>query len=54
MKQNVSVNKFLFRCEECNLILSAEFEEEEDLKDVREDQIVLDCECGGKAHYLMD
>lgn len=45
---------FLFRCVECKLILSAEFEEPEDLEDVRNDKLYLECLCGDKCWLLRD
>jgi hypothetical protein len=46
--------KFLFRCKECQMIISVDLEEEEDLKDVHEDKLVLSCPCGGKSYVLRD
>jgi len=46
--------KFLFKCDECAMILSVEFEEEEDLKKVQEDKMVLECPCGGRCLILRD
>lgn len=46
--------KFLFRCEKCDLILSVEIEEEEDLHKVEEKKLVLECPCGGICRVLMD
>lgn len=49
-----SVRKFLYKCEECHMILSAEFEEEEEIIKVQEDLVVLECPCGGKSKILRD
>ena len=46
--------KFLFKCEDCQLILSVDFEDPEDLEDVQEDKIVLECPCDGKCKVLRD
>lgn len=46
--------KFLFRCEDCLMVLSVEFEEEEDLKKVQEDKMVLECPCNGACKVLRD
>lgn len=46
--------KFLFKCDECSTILSVEFEEEEDLENIQEDKIVLECPCGGHSRVLRD
>lgn len=46
--------KFLFRCEECETILSIEFEDEEDIKKVQQDKVLLECPCGGNCKILRD
>lgn len=46
--------KFLFQCQTCKLILSLELEDEEDILRVREDEMNLDCPCGGKCLPLRD
>jgi RNase P subunit RPR2 len=46
--------KFLFRCEECKTILSVEFDDEEDIKNVEEDKVVLECPCGAHCRLLRD
>lgn len=46
--------KFLFRCNECEMILSIEFDNEEDLEKVVEDEIILDCPCGSQCFVLRD
>ena len=48
------VHKFLFKCEDCAMIVSIELEEEEDLERVHEDKFVLECPCGGKSRVLRD
>lgn len=44
--------KFLFKCTECEMIISVEFESPEDLEDVQEDKMTLECPCAGKCHVL--
>lgn len=46
--------KFLFKCEDCELILSVDFENEQDLLDVQDDKVVLECPCGSKCFVLRD
>jgi hypothetical protein len=46
--------KFLFRCEDCGLIVSVDFEEEKDLQDLQDNKIVLECPCEGKCKVLRD
>jgi len=51
---NDTKRKFLFKCEECAMILSVEFEEPEDLKNVQDDKVELECPCGGLCKVLRD
>jgi hypothetical protein len=44
--------KFLFRCGDCAMILSVEFEEPEDLENIQEDKIFLECPCEGQCAVL--
>lgn len=46
--------KFLFKCESCQMILSVEFDEEEDLERAQEDKIILECPCEGRCVILRD
>jgi hypothetical protein len=46
--------KFLFRCNDCQMIVSIELEGEEDLIKVNEDKFFLECPCGGKSCVLRD
>jgi len=46
--------KFLFKCEECEVILSVEFDDEDDIKKVQEDKVDLECPCGGYCKVLRD
>lgn len=46
--------KFLFRCEDCGLVVAVDFEEEKDLQDLQDNKIVLECPCQGKCKVLRD
>lgn len=46
--------KFTFRCNDCKLLLSSEFEDEKDIEDIKDDLLWLECPCGGKAMLLRD
>jgi hypothetical protein len=46
--------KFLFKCEDCQMIVSVDLEEEEDLKRLHEDIFFLECPCGGRSCVLRD
>ena len=46
--------KFLFKCDDCELLLSVEFEEEEDLEKVQDNKMILECPCGGHCNVLRD
>lgn len=46
--------KFLFKCKECNLIVSISLDDEVDIEKVREDETELECPCGGKCVALRD
>jgi hypothetical protein len=48
------IHKFLFKCDDCDMIVSIELEDEEDLIKVNEDLFVLECPCGSKSHVLRD
>ncbi len=48
------VHKFLFKCEDCAMIVSVELEEEDELEQVNENKLVLECPCGGKSKVLRD
>lgn len=48
------LQKFLFKCKECSMIVCVELEDEEDLEKVVEDKLVLECPCGGKSYVLRD
>lgn len=42
---------FLFRCEDCAMILSVELEDE-DIEKVRENKLELECPCGSSCKIL--
>ena len=46
--------KFLFKCQDCQMILSVDFEEEEDLQKINDNQMILECPCGGHCLVLRD
>lgn len=50
-KQN---RTFLFKCSSCEKILSIEFEEKEDLTKAVNEEIILECGCGGDCKVLLD
>ncbi len=47
-------HEFLFKCEDCETILSIKLEDEEDLKKVQENKMILECVCGSKCFVLRD
>lgn len=51
---SVTKRKFLFKCDECSMILSVEFDDKEDLEKVMEDEMILECPCGGHCFILRD
>lgn len=51
---NDLIRKYLFKCEDCQAILSVEFEDPEDFKKIQEDKIELQCPCGGCSKVLRD
>jgi hypothetical protein len=48
------IRKFLFKCEKCGLILSAEFENNDDIKKIQENKMDFECHCGGICKVLFD
>lgn len=48
------IRRFTFRCDSCKEIMSSEFDNEKDISDVTEDELWLECPCGGKATLLRD
>lgn len=51
---NFSKRKFLFKCSDCEMIVSVEFDDPEDLEKIQEDKIALECPCGGYSKILRD
>ncbi len=47
-------HKFLFKCDDCAMIVSVELEEEDELERVNENKFFLECPCGGKSCVLRD
>jgi len=39
--------KFLFRCEDCQMIISVDFDDPEEIEKIMEDELVLQCNCKG-------
>lgn len=46
--------KFLFKCCECEMIVSVEFEKDDDIKDVANNKVLFECSCGGIQEVLLD
>ena len=49
-----TTRKFLFKCEDCQMIMSVVFDDPEDLENIQEDKIHLECPCGSHCHVLRD
>jgi RNase P subunit RPR2 len=49
-----TVRKFLFKCSTCKTILIVDLEEKEDIKKAQNDEVVLECSCGGECLVLLD
>ncbi len=49
-----SRREFLFKCEDCAMILNVPFEDEEDLQKVYDNKMILECPCGGQCKVLRD
>lgn len=45
-------HKFLFKCDECEMIVTVEFDEQDDLDQVQENKMVLECPCKGHCKVL--
>jgi len=45
---------FLFECDQCEMIVSVEFDNQEEIEDVQENKTVLECPCGGHCIILWD
>ncbi len=46
--------KYLFKCDKCNSLITISLEDERDIKDASEDNILLECPCGGYYFILRD
>jgi hypothetical protein len=48
--------RFYFRCEngKCSAIFSSEFDNLEDIRDVQDEELYLECECGERASLMWD
>ncbi len=48
--------RFYFQCAEkkCRAVFSSEFEDAQDIRDIHEETLYLECECGGKATLMWD
>ena len=51
-KKNKDEVNFLFQCNDCKMILSVNFDEEEDLERVRDNLLELECQCGSTCRVL--
>lgn len=49
-----NARKFLFKCEDCEMIMAVEFEDQEDLDKVQDDKMFLECPCDGICKILRD
>ena len=54
MKLFDNVRSFLFKCEDCGVVVSVPFEDPEDYKKIQNDEIVLECPCNGECFFLRD
>lgn len=48
------IRKFSFRCVVCKEVMMSDFAEDQDIEDITNDKLYLECECGGKAVLLRD
>lgn len=44
--------QFTFRCNECKIIITSEFEDEKDIEDIKEGLLYFECPCGGISKLL--
>lgn len=52
MCEDTTKPKYLFKCEDCGMIISVVLEIEDDIKDAQEDKLILSCPCGGQSKVL--
>jgi hypothetical protein len=43
---------YLFKCEECSMILAVDFDDQEDIDKIVDDRLELECPCGAHCHVL--
>lgn len=46
--------KFLFKCEECEMIIVISIDDPDDLQDIQDDKMFLECPCGAYCKVLRD
>lgn len=54
MFKDCNKQSFLFRCEDCEMIVSVTIDDEEDLEKIRENKMELECPCKGISRVLLD
>lgn len=42
-----NIKKFLFKCDSCKTIMELEITESKDIDNLKEDKLLLECQCGG-------
>lgn len=45
---------FLFKCTECESIISVEFEKDDEIKKVQNNKAIVECPCGADCKVLLD
>ena len=45
-------HKFLFKCQDCGMIVAVELEDEQDIENAYKDEFCLECVCEGKSKPL--
>jgi len=46
--------KFLYRCDDCQMIVALEFSDSEDIEDIMNEKMILECVCQGKTHPIFN
>lgn len=46
--------KFLFRCQKCDMIISVDFETQDDFDKIQANELELECPCGSHCMILRD